>query len=62
MIENIKKYTPEDYDYQCGGISKKELEIMEIGYVGVFFKYSFKKLKEFYIKIKGKSCTKDINS
>jgi len=54
MIENIKKYKPEDYEYISAGFTKKDLEIMRIGYAGVFFKYLFKKLKKYYTMIKGK--------
>jgi hypothetical protein len=54
MIENIKKYSPEDYEYQSGGLSKKELEVMEIGYIGVFFKYCIKTIKKNILKYKEK--------
>jgi len=44
MIENIKKYTPEDYEYRSAGFTEKDLEIMKIGYVGILFKNLFKKI------------------
>lgn len=43
MIENIKKYIPEDYRYKTIDDLEKEKEIYRIGYVGIFFKkiYNF---------------------
>jgi len=45
MIENIKKYSPEDYEYRSAGFTEKDLEIMRIGYVGLLFKNLINKIK-----------------
>ena len=48
MIENIKKFKPEDYLIE--NISKKESEIIDIGIVGIFFKYCYSRLKKLITK------------